>query len=422
MFLAKLLGILVRDGALTLIDADGTTHRLGPARRAPGVVVRFHGRPHFAASLSAFLRGAYVDGALTLERGTVHDLCELCARSMARFGARSAAARAFVEGLELVPSARAGDFLPEVFPYDEILDADRACGAALFGDPGMTLVEAHEQKNQKLATKLLLRPGQSVLDIGSSWGALAHNLAETNGVDVTGLVASHEQAAIAWRRAREVGLANRVGFRVGDLREAGLLNDGAPFDRIVSAATLDHLVRGRSFSDFDRMREALADDGVAVVDCVARAERSTLPAGGVPAVGTLVGRAERAGLHVTDVEVLRYHAAETLRSWLARFTARRDLLVPAYGPRAYRGWEFDLARAEAAFRHGGLVVVQLQLAKRLDAVPLTRDYLHERVAWTRRSSGTPMPQGPSDDPWGTGGAGTRRSGGRKRRGPPSIRA
>jgi cyclopropane-fatty-acyl-phospholipid synthase len=147
-----------------------------------------------------------------------------------------------------------------------------------------------------------------------------------------------------------------------------------------------------------------------------------LPVGGVPAVGALVARAERAGLHVTDVEVLRYHAAETLRAWLARLAARRDLIVHAHGPRAYRGWEFDLARAEAAFRHGGLVVVQLQLAKRLDAVPLTRDYLHERAAWTRRSSGTPMPRGPRDDAWGTGSAGARRSGGRKRRGPPSIRA
>ena len=41
-------------------------------------------------------------------------------------------------------------------------------------------------------------------------------------------------------------------------------------------------------------------------------------------------------------------------------------------------WEFYLASSELAFRYGGLMVFQAQLARQLDSVPLTRDYMYER--------------------------------------------
>jgi hypothetical protein len=43
-----------------------------------------------------------------------------------------------------------------------------------------------------------------------------------------------------------------------------------------------------------------------------------------------------------------------------------------------RMWEFYLASSELAFRYGGLMVFQAQLARQLDTVPLTRDYMYER--------------------------------------------
>jgi cyclopropane-fatty-acyl-phospholipid synthase len=378
MFLALLLDTLVRDGALTLIDADGTTHRLGPVTRAASLVVRLGKRPlhrELAGSLCAYLRTAYVDGALTVERGTIFDLLELYERSIAR----SEGARALVE---LLLPARSDERFLEVFPYDEIFESSLDSTCALFGDPSMTLAEAYEQKNRHLAAKLLLRPGQTVLDIGSAWGALAMHLAEVHGVEVTGIAASHEQAAAATEKAVEARLADRVAFRVGDVPDGT-----ARYDRIVSTPSLEDLMRPQRFTGFGRLFDVLAEDGVAVVQCVARASG----AGRVPSPSQLLARAERAGLQVIDVEVLRYHAAETLRCWRERLAACSEMLTCSYGGRALRTWEFDLGRAEAAFRHGGLVVAELQLAKRLDAVPLTRDYLQERWAWTRRSSGTPMP-------------------------------
>jgi cyclopropane-fatty-acyl-phospholipid synthase len=43
-------------------------------------------------------------------------------------------------------------------------------------------------------------------------------------------------------------------------------------------------------------------------------------------------------------------------------------------------WEFYLCISELAFRYRGHFVFQLQLAKRIDTVPLTRDYIAEAEA------------------------------------------
>ena len=77
----------------------------------------------------------------------------------------------------------------------------------------------------------------------------------------------------------------------------------------------------------------------------------------------------------TDIEVLRLHYAETLRHWRRRFAANRDAVAALYDERFCRMFEFYLSGAELAFRHKGHMVWQMQLARRVDAVPLTRDYI-----------------------------------------------
>jgi cyclopropane-fatty-acyl-phospholipid synthase len=81
---------------------------------------------------------------------------------------------------------------------------------------------------------------------------------------------------------------------------------------------------------------------------------------------------------VTDVEVLRLHYARTLSEWQKRFQANRAEIASLYDERFCRMWEFYLAGAEMAFRHEHQVVFQIQLAKKVDTLPLTRDYMMER--------------------------------------------
>jgi cyclopropane-fatty-acyl-phospholipid synthase len=89
---------------------------------------------------------------------------------------------------------------------------------------------------------------------------------------------------------------------------------------------------------------------------------------------------ERAGLVVTDIEIMRLHYAYTLKAWRERFLAQRDEVLKLYDERFCRMWECYLAMSESAFRWQDAVVFQLQLAKRNDVVPLTRGYIAEREA------------------------------------------
>jgi cyclopropane-fatty-acyl-phospholipid synthase len=102
---------------------------------------------------------------------------------------------------------------------------------------------------------------------------------------------------------------------------------------------------------------------------------------------------ERAGLLVTDIEILRLHYAETLKAWRERFLAHRDAVERLYDARFVRMWEFYLAASEMAFREQAMMVFQIQLTKRQGVVPMTRDYIiHEtaRLHGLERGQRPPM--------------------------------
>jgi cyclopropane-fatty-acyl-phospholipid synthase len=157
------------------------------------------------------------------------------------------------------------------------------------------------------------------------------------------------------------------------------------FDRIVSVGMFEHVGIDHFDAFFATVRDRLADDGVALLHTIGRVEgpgvtdpwirKYIFPGGYVPALSEVVSAIEKAGLWVTDVEVLRLHYAETLRHWRRRFSANRDKVQALYDERFCRMWEFYLAASEISFRYMKNTVFQIQIAKRQEAVPLTRDYL-----------------------------------------------
>jgi cyclopropane-fatty-acyl-phospholipid synthase len=138
---------------------------------------------------------------------------------------------------------------------------------------------------------------------------------------------------------------------------------------------------------FRKIHELLVDDGVALVHSIGRMRgpnatnawirKYIFPGGYAPALSEVLPVVERLGLWVTDIEILRLHYAETLRAWGRRFQANRARVAALYDERFCRMWEFYLIASELAFRRMGHMVFQMQLARRPDAVPLTRDYIAE---------------------------------------------
>lgn len=217
-----------------------------------------------------------------------------------------------------------------------------------------------------------------VLDIGCGWGGLALNLAQDCRARVLGVTLSEEQLAGTRERARAARFTCR--FELADYRDLG-----GDYDRIVSVGMFEHVGAPYYSSFFAQISRLLADDGVMVLHTIGRSDgpgstkswiaKYIFPGGYVPALSEVAAAVEKSGLIVTDVEVLRLHYAETLKAWRFRFEANRAEAARLYGERFCRMWEFYLAGCEMAFRFGGEIVFQIQLAKRIDTLPLTGDYM-----------------------------------------------
>ncbi|CCE07101.1 putative cyclopropane-fatty-acyl-phospholipid synthase (Cyclopropane fatty acid synthase) (CFA synthase) [Bradyrhizobium sp. STM 3843] len=272
--------------------------------------------------------------------------------------------------------------------YSLFLDADKQYSCGYFETPGTTLDDAQLAKKRHLAAKLLLDKDDRVLDIGCGWGGLGLYLAETTGVDVTGVTLSTEQLQVANARAAEKNLSDQARFVLQDYRDIP-----GSFDRIVSVGMFEHV--GVDFYEtyFRRCAELLSDDGVMVLHSIGRSEgpdatnpwiaKYIFPGGYIPALSEVLPAIERAGLLVCDIEILRLHYAETLKAWRERFMARREEAVQLYDERFARMWEFYLAASEMAFRKQNLMNFQIQLTKRQNVVPMTRDYIPREEARLR---------------------------------------
>ena len=189
-----------------------------------------------------------------------------------------------------------------------------------------------------------------------------------------------EQLVIAQQRAREARLEDRVKFELRDYREIK-----GKFDRIVSVRMFEHVGTPHYPKFFETISGLLADTGVALIHSIGRMKgpdvtsawirKYIFPGGYVPALSEVMPAVERAGLWLTDLEILRLHYAQTLRQWRGRFLENRRQLRELYDERFCRMWEFYLAVSEMGFRYGGMMVFQAQLARQIDAVPLTRQYM-----------------------------------------------
>lgn len=279
--------------------------------------------------------------------------------------------------------------------YSLFLDPDMQYSCAYYEHPDASLEQAQLAKKRHIAAKLCVEEGHSVLDIGCGWGGMGLYLADVAGAKVTGVTLSTEQLAVANKRAVTQNLGGRTDFRLQDYR---LVEE--KFDRVVSVGMLEHV--GAKFLEeyFRKVRSVLKDDGVALVHTIGRTDgpgatnpwiaKYIFPGGYIPALSELTSAVERAGLFMTDVEVLRLHYADTLRDWRERFIARREEAQSLYDERFCRMWEFYLAGSEASFRLGQNVVYQLQLAKTVGAVPVTRDYIARREDELRQREPDPL--------------------------------
>ena len=395
--LPRLFRKIIKRGRLNMIGPDGTRYQAGPGD-GPEVTIRIlDHRLDWKIAFDPELRAAeaYMDGALQVEGGDIHDLITLIFRNKREFDMQpgqifwNGVARALRRGMQHNPISRAlantrahYDIGNDLFSLFLDKDLQYSCGYFPSGDE--TLEDAQTKKKRRIAAKLFLQPGQSVLDIGCGWGGFALYLASVADVRVVGITLSEEQHRVAQARARAAGLADRVEFRLADYRAIS-----EKFDRIVSVGMLEHVGVTHLREYFLRVRNMLSANGVALVHSISTKSppgitsgflrKYIFPGGYAPSLSETFAAIERTGLWATDVEIWRVHYARTLEEWRRRFIDARDAgkLPPAYDERFQRMWEFYLSACQCVFEYGSSHVFQIQLARQRDGVPLHRGYIAE---------------------------------------------
>ena len=394
MGLKQVLEEIVSMGDLTLrlpgggelVLGDGTGSKLVARITSPLWVARIAAKPGLAVG------EAYMDGGLVLEQGEIGEFLDLVgsnAKNQPR--TRRGPIRRWIRQQLKETNARLTARSNVAHHYDlsdelyrRFLDADMQYSCAYFARPDMTLEEAQLAKKRHIAAKLAIEPGMKVLDIGCGWGGMAMTLAEETGAEVHGVTLSKEQLAVAKERAEARGLAGRAVFSLTDYRDVT-----ERYDRIVSVGMFEHVGRPNYQEYFDGVARLLKDDGVALIHAIGRPEpgvtnawmaKYIFPGGYSPALSELMPPIERAGLMVTDLEILRLHYAETIKHWRQRFAAARHEIVELYDERFCRMWEFYLGIAEQSFVHRRQYIWQVQVSKQVDTLPITRDYIAETEA------------------------------------------
>ena len=394
MLLARIFAGRVTKGCLCIIDARGRSHAFGKPDALPRAAIRLHRKSlHYSLFVDPKRRigEAYVDGTLTIEEGTLHDFLEVCILNAAAI--EGGPAVAFFEGVAYAlrrlqqanPIARARrNVAPHYDVTDTVadlfLDAGRQYSCAYYLSGNFGLEQAQAARKRHIAAKLLLEPGQRVLEIGCGWGGLALMLARTEDVEVTALTLSPNQLAYARRRAQETGLSDRVHFKLLDYRE-----QPGTFDRIVSVGMFEHVGAYHYQEYFAKAKSLLGPDGIMLLNAIGRMEppgttsawirKHIFPGGYVPALSEVFAAIEKTGLWVTDTEIDRIHYADTFKAWCDNFAANRARALKRHDERFCRMWEFYLALCEVAFRHLPQMNFEVQIARSATAVPLTRRYI-----------------------------------------------
>jgi cyclopropane-fatty-acyl-phospholipid synthase len=257
--------------------------------------------------------------------------------------------------------------------YRSFLDPAMVYSCAYFETGNEDLATAQQQKIDHILTKLDVRPGHTLLDIGCGWGALVLRAAQTYGARCVGVTLSRNQHALASERVRAAGLEDRISIRLLDYRDVQ-----GQFDRITSVGMFEHVGLKNLPLYFSTIRRLLADDGLAMNHgiCTTNTDHSTarygagefieayvFPHGELPHIGAVLGAMQDGGMETLDVENLRRHYARTCALWVENFERNDARIRTLVDERKYRIWRIYLAGCAHAFRHDWISLFQVVCGK-----------------------------------------------------------
>ncbi len=265
--------------------------------------------------------------------------------------------------------------------YKLFLDQDMQYSCAYFHNENISLDQAQIDKKKHIINKLNITDNMNVLDIGCGWGGMAIEIAKQTGANVKGITLSENQFATASKRAQEEGLAEKVSFKIQDYR-----NEIHKYDRIVSVGMFEHVGIKYFKTYIKKTYDLLKENGVFLLHTIGQRGIPTattpwirkyiFPGGYIPSLSDIINETQKLNINITDIEILRLHYAHTLTHWYKNVQKNKDKIIKMFDERFYRMWEFYLLASKYSFVNMGNVVFQIQIAKNINNLTLTRNYMY----------------------------------------------
>ena len=396
MQLARYLNKLFQKDGFLLIDANSNKYIIGTPKNNKPITVKIldkklHYKLFFRPDL--YFGEAYSNGDIQIENGSLTDFLDIALMNIGRAELnffsmlinKLYGSYRYLTNFNFIKKSKMNvahhyDLSDDL--YSLFLDPKKQYSCGYFINENDTLEDAQNNKIQHIIKKLNIKPNQKVLDIGCGWGSLAIDIAKSNNCEVTGITLSENQFNYCVKKAKELNLENQVTFKLIDYRQLD-----EKFDRIVSVGMFEHVGRKFYKNFFKKIDNLLKDDGVSLVHTIGSVNpprdphpwitKYIFPGGYTPSLSEVVTPVEKAGLIVSDIEVLKLHYSHTLRHWKENCIKNKIQIINMFDEKFFRMWEFYLASCESAFKWGDQVVYQFQLTKNYMSTPNTRDYIYK---------------------------------------------
>ncbi|HSO45604.1 MAG TPA: cyclopropane-fatty-acyl-phospholipid synthase family protein [Rhodoferax sp.] len=274
------------------------------------------------------------------------------------------------------------------------LDEAMVYSCAYFPARTESLEQAQIAKLDHILNKLMLKPGERLLDIGCGWGALALRAAEKYGAQVVGITLSKNQHALACECVAQAGLGSQVEIRLQDYRDVSA-RDGR-FDKITSIGMCEHVGLNHLEAYFGKINALLKDGGLVLnhgitstdpdsgatpLGAASFIEKYVFPNGELPHISLALKAMQGAGLEALDVECLRRHYARTLACWSQNYEQHSEAIRALVSETTYRVWRIYLAGCAHAFEQNWVSLYQVLACKAgtseaLNPTPWSRAYMY----------------------------------------------
>jgi len=381
-------------GTLEIIDAKNRTRIFGSLN--PVVRIRFTNQSieqKIFRNPNLYFGEGYMNEDIIIEKGTIEQLVDIVTGSYDSFLSNNSFYKYYeyfssifkpLQQINKLSKSRknvAHHYDINENLYKLFLDKDLQYSCAYFHNQNIGLDQAQSDKKKHIINKLEIKESMNVLDIGCGWGGMAIEIAKSTRAKVKGITLSENQFATASKRAQEEGLNDKVTFALQDYR-----SESETYDRIVSVGMFEHVGIKYYNTFFKKTYNLLNDKGVFLLHTIGQRGKPTatspwirkyiFPGGYIPSLSDIIVETEKQNLNITDIEILRLHYAYTLSHWYNNILKNKEKIIKMFDNRFFRMWEFYLLSSKYSFINMGNVVFQIQIAKNINNLPLTRNYIY----------------------------------------------